>query len=234
VLHFILFVPSASRRPLRILDVQGVPTTSHAFIVPQWGGIVICNPPPSSGSGDEDAPFHLGPRALQHHFSVFRAQLLALLGVPPLPPNVAGVGTVTDWQLDALLRRRALENTRGSTETVASIVKLVKQIEGMPVGKDVRDDVQDALTALDKVYSLAGRSPRLALRYSSEALTLASRAFFNPGMLALLYFPAEHKLAVYTPLFAPFAVPLVVAVLREVAAWRKNRQEITRARAAPR
>ena len=54
-------------------------------------------------------------------------------------------------------------------------------------------------------------------------MTLASRAFFNPGMLALLYFPAEHKYAVYTPLFAPVTVPLLVTLLREVSAWRKNR-----------
>lgn len=44
-------------------------------------------------------------------------------------------------------------------------------------------------------------------------------------MLALLYFPAEHKYAVYTPLFASVAVPLVVAVMREVAAWKKSRKE---------
>jgi phosphatidylinositol glycan class S len=54
-------------------------------------------------------------------------------------------------------------------------------------------------------------------------LTLASRAFFNPGMLALLYFPVEHKYAVYTPLFAPVAVPLLGTLLREISAWRKNR-----------
>ena len=64
-----------------------------------------------------------------------------------------------------------------------------------------------------------------ALRHSSDALTRASRAFFNPGMLALLYFPAEHKYAVYTPLFASVAAPLVATLLREVAAWRKARRE---------
>ena len=64
----------------------------------------------------------------------------------------------------------------------------------------------------------------LALQHSSRTLTLASRAFFNPGMLALLYFPAEHKYAVYTPLFAPVAVPLLVTLLKEVSAWRKARK----------
>lgn len=44
-------------------------------------------------------------------------------------------------------------------------------------------------------------------------------------MLALLYFPAEHKYAVYTPLFASVAVPLVAAVVREIIAWRRTWKE---------
>jgi phosphatidylinositol glycan class S len=41
-------------------------------------------------------------------------------------------------------------------------------------------------------------------------------------MVGLLYFPAEHKYAVYTPLFAPIAVPLVVSVIRELKSRRKG------------
>ncbi len=118
----------------------------------------------------------------------------------------------------------------------------------MPVGQGVRDDVQGSLTALEnvclfipllrqsnthpKALATARLSSMAALQYSSEALTLASRAFFNPGMLALLYFPAEHKYAVYTPLFASVAAPLVAAVLREVAAWRKQRKAAAATRTA--
>jgi len=94
----------------------------------------------------------------------------------------------------------------------------------MPVGRDVRDDVLEALSALELLYSGVWNAPVLALQHSSRALTLASRAFFNPGMLALLYFPAEHKYAVYTPLFAPVAVPLLVTLLKEVSVWRKTRK----------
>jgi len=61
--------------------------------------------------------------------------------------------------------------------------------------------------------------------YSAQALKLASRAFFHPGMLGLLYFPAEHKYAVYTPLFASAMIPVVAATLRELAAWKKERKE---------
>lgn len=47
-------------------------------------------------------------------------------------------------------------------------------------------------------------------------------------MLALLYFPAEHKYAVYTPLFASVAVPLVAAAVRELRAWRQAKKEAAR------
>jgi phosphatidylinositol glycan class S len=267
VLHFVLFVPSASRRPLYILDANSkvsrprlspfnssvqpdVPSHSNAFILPQWGGIVIYNPPLEASSEEFLSLRHLDPI-----FSSFSEQLLALLGVPKLPDGVRSAETststpvLTDWQLDALLRWRTLKNVKGSQDTLLSIVKLVEQIGNMPVGKFVKDDVQEALAALDKVlyffgrihtflivpigqvYILSSTSLNQALHYSSRAITLASRAFFNPGMLALLYFPAEHKYAVYTPLFASAIIPLVGAALRELVAWRRTwREQRDRAR----
>lgn len=74
------------------------------------------------------------------------------------------------------------------------------------------------------MLSTAPNSALHALQYSADAVTRASQAFFNPGMLALLYFPPEHNVAVYTPLLAPVMVPLVAAVIREVSKWRKERK----------
>lgn len=83
-------------------------------------------------------------------FSIFRDQLLALLGVSPLPKSVISTDIISDWQLNALLRRRAYENDMGSKEALRSIIKLVSQIEGMPVGQDVANDIHESLGALDK------------------------------------------------------------------------------------
>ncbi|EPQ52232.1 hypothetical protein GLOTRDRAFT_80455 [Gloeophyllum trabeum ATCC 11539] len=222
VLHLLLFVPSPSRRPLHILDSAGVLTTSHSFILPQWGGVTIYNPP-----ADMQDHFDLTARQLNKIVPIFRNQLSSLLGVPRLPKGIKAPSpgcSVSSWQIDALLRRRTVENVREAQQTLESIVKLVEQIENMPVGKDVKQDVEGALRALDQAFDAATLSPKLAFDHSNDALTLASRAFFNPGMLALLYFPPEHRLAVYTPLFASATVPLVVAVLREFMAWKKQRK----------
>jgi len=108
-----------------------------------------------------------------------------------------------------------------------SIVKLVHQIQGMPVKADVQKDVIDSLEYLEKMHSSG--SALLKLQHSIQALILSSRAFFNPGMLAMLYFPPEHKYAVYTPLFAPISAPLLVTTIKEVASIlkaRKKRKEI--------
>jgi len=88
-------------------------------------------------------------------FSQFSSHLLSLLGVSPLPIGVSASTShdslLSEWRLDALARRRTLENAQGSQDTLLSIVKLVDQIENMPVGDDVKDDVEQALTALASV-----------------------------------------------------------------------------------
>ena len=117
--------------------------------MPQWGGIFIFNPE-LEGSLDP----HISASQLNPAFSAFANQLLHLLGVPRLPASISTVPSseaLTDWQVDALLRKRALENAQGTQETLNSIVKLVDQIENMPVGQDVRGDVYGALGALDQV-----------------------------------------------------------------------------------
>lgn len=149
VLHFILFVPSASRRPLQILDASGNITSSTGFILPQWGGITLFNPP-----SDTTSHVHMNTSQLEQTFSTFKHQLSALLGVPDLPSGVSSSddsSTLSPWQLDALLRRRALENVQDSSDTLQSIIKLVDKIENMPVKQDVRGDIQEALTAFDMV-----------------------------------------------------------------------------------
>lgn len=224
---------------------------SNSFIVPQWGSVVILDPS-SLHTTNDSLRMHLSTTDMADPFNAFRTQLLVLLGVLPLPPSVSFGSSsshcpLSDWQLDALLRSRALENTRDSKEALSSIVKLVDQIKNMPVGQDVKGDVQGALDAIEQVspslirsttrpiqhfppglysfqvYSSAFDSPQLSLQHSARANALSSRAFFNPGMLALLYFPAEHTYAVYIPLFAPISVPLVVAAVREINRWRRGR-----------
>jgi GPI-anchor transamidase subunit S len=166
VLHFVVFVPSISHTPLRILDDTSesrCPLEDHvlidvdqvissdAFVLPQWGGIVLLNLP-----ADTQSNLRLTEAELDHVFSGFSAQLLRLIGVSELPAGVRSGDPsrpLTDFQLDTLYRQRAFENAGSSKETLQSIDKLVDQIPNMPVGQDVRDDVREALSALEVVRS---------------------------------------------------------------------------------
>ncbi|KAL0959938.1 hypothetical protein HGRIS_011601 [Hohenbuehelia grisea] len=233
VIHFVIFAPSAKRRPLRILGSDGAPLSSNSFLLPQWGGIYILNAPSSMESSRD-----LSSVDLDSIFPTFSEQLITLLGIPRLPSSVQvrhanARNVISEWQLDALMRRRTLENTHGSQDTLRSIVRLVDQIENMPFGASVRGDIQNSLAALEKAYAEASTSLSHALTSSAEALTMASRAFFDPGMLALLYFPAEHKYAVYMPLFASAVVPLIATALREFMAWKRQRRGIAGGQAPP-
>lgn len=139
--------------PVALLNcIPGSLSASNAFLLPQWGGIVILNPTEQGVA----KPVELSPTNLDSIFSTFSDHLLTLLGVPKLPPDLniiksGGYNALTEWQLDALLRHRSLENAKGAQDTLQSIVKLVDQIENMPVGQDVKGDVQEALSAIEKV-----------------------------------------------------------------------------------
>lgn len=61
-----------------------------------------------------------------------------------------------------------------------------------------------------------------SLEHIRKALTLAEKAFFDPSMVPLMYFPDEHKYAVYMPFFVPAAVPLLSAIYRELTALKSK------------
>jgi phosphatidylinositol glycan class S len=63
------------------------------------------------------------------------------------------------------------------------------------------------------------------LAHARIAEAEAERAFFEKSMVGQLYFPDEHKLAVYIPLLGPVGVPLLLGLLNEIKAWRKRRRE---------
>ena len=119
-----------------------------AFLLPQWGGIFILN-----RHADDATPTHLTAADLVPVFSAFSSQLAALLGVPTLPRGVRSevASPLSDWQLDTLLRHRTFENILNSQQTLQSIVKLVDQIDTMPVDQKVKGDVYNALLALEEV-----------------------------------------------------------------------------------
>ena len=159
---------------------------------------------------------HLTMADLSYPFLTFSSQLRALLGVPHIP-TINPSPSKAHWQTSALMRERIVQNARDSIQRLVALSRQVKEIRNMRIPLAVQKDVQGALESLSLVsgWDRQSRCPTYefeqvkthnltqAMKQSAEALDLAKRAAFNHEMLALIYFPDEHKWAVYTPLFGP-------------------------------
>ncbi|CAG8447671.1 28626_t:CDS:10 [Dentiscutata erythropus] len=209
-LNFILYVPSKDQSPLYIKDSKGNIIENNAFLIPRWGGVIINNPDRSVGTHmftfDE----------LKSVMSIFIMQLRGLLGVQDFwmearsaldssisvdfmsPPNTA----ITMWELDSLIRRRIAENIVSTISTLKSLSQLVAEIPNMVVLDHIQTEVLLALDSLKKsCISLHTGQYEIALQHAKEAIERAETAFFDPTMVSMLYFPDEHKYAIYMPLF---------------------------------
>jgi len=131
---------------------------------------VIANPP----ANQQEAKDALAGSQI---FSLFEHIITTVLGVPSLPKNVEhGSLDLSLWSVDALMRTRAQENAKDSTEALSSIIRLVEKIENMPVRKDVRDGVLSALEELETVSSPllhASENERLIICHFSEDVPCA-------------------------------------------------------------
>jgi len=67
-----------------------------------------------------------------------------------------------------------------------------------------------------------------AFQASKEAVTSSERAFFDPSLLHLLYFPDDQKFAIYIPLFLPMAVPILLSLAKIVRETRQRKKEPTK------
>lgn len=172
----------------------------------------------------------------------FRSHLLSLLGISTeLSSNHRRT-----LDLDSIIRRRILETSAEAINDLEVIAKLIQDQPNMRVGRVVQTQVKDALHALQTVSwflqfrflahswwywevkqaqdELKVGTMERAIGHVNRARRLASRAVFNPSMLSLLYFPDEHKYAIYTPLFGPIFVPLVLTLVKELKVVLERRK----------
>ena len=89
----------------------------------------------------------------------------------------------------------------------------------------VARDVQQTMTHLHEACTgLKDGRFHHALESAKLAEMKVERAFFEPSMVAMVYFPDEHKVAVYLPLLGPVAVPLIMSAIKEIRAISQARK----------
>ena len=181
--------------------------TSQSWLIPQWGSVYLLPLP--------DDTAHLSAVALRQPLLTFTSHLLSLLGTPEsgsLPLRLSTLSRVRS--ADLLLR---------ASSTLGSLARLSLALPSISIPASVADGVSKTIAHLRLACETLGGPDGLSHARIAEAE--AERAFFEKSMVGQLYFPDEHKIAVYLPLLGPVAVPLVMSLLNEVKAWRKRRLE---------
>ena len=85
--------------------------------------------------------------------------------------------------------------------------------------------VSSTVTSLQlAIAELEAGNLGFALQYSKEAILASERAFFDPSLLHLLYFPDDQKFAIYIPLFLPMCVPILLSMIKIVSEVRQRRK----------
>ncbi|KAI8981885.1 phosphatidylinositol-glycan biosynthesis class S protein [Mycotypha africana] len=234
-INFILYVPSQEESPLRIHDSKDQPLRTNAFLVPRWGGIVIKNAP-KTAKGE----YRFTSNGLEPVMKLFLSQLRGLIGIRDHDESIASLPHldqiyfenaektgITTLEKDNLIRIRTVENVVNTISTLKSLAQLVEEIPNMVVEDHISYKVHASLNALASVHEVLDveKDYIKALQTSIEAIELAEMAFFDPTMVSMLYFPDEHKYAIYMPLFVPISVPLLMALLKELKKYKEQRKQ---------
>ncbi|KAK8253681.1 GPI transamidase component PIG-S [Phyllosticta capitalensis] len=198
--NFVLYVPAESQSPLVVKENGG-----NSWLVPQWGGVLIQNP--SSPSANPPA---LTKDALRPAMLTFSNQLLSLLGVPQTPDSLP-------LRISTLTRIHAASLLFSASSTLGSLARLTQALPGIAIPDNVASSVDQTIFHLQAACDdLREGRFHSALEHARVAEAGAEKAFFERSMVGQVYFPDEHKVAVYLPLLGPVAVPLVMAALKEV------------------
>ncbi|XP_010863991.2 GPI transamidase component PIG-S isoform X1 [Esox lucius] len=224
VLNFLLYVPDSRHSPLHITDHRRHTVPSNAFSSPRWGGIMVYN---VNASGTElPVDVHIDMRRVM---GVFLPQLRLMLGVQSAAPppgfliGPCGNAGLADWELDRLMWTRSVENVATATTTITSLAQLLDQIGNIVINDNIAEQVSSAVASLQlAVGQLEVGNLGLAMQYSKEAILQSERAFFDPSLLHLLYFPDDQKFAIYIPLFLPMCVPILLSLLKMASEVRQR------------
>ncbi|KAF1958843.1 hypothetical protein CC80DRAFT_514859 [Byssothecium circinans] len=201
--NFALYVPEKNQSPLLIKE-----SGASSWLVPQWGGVAILNIP----TPDENTTSRrlLSKEVLAPVMHTFSNQLVSLLGLPQTPSSLP-------LRLSTLTRVRAASLIFSSSSTLGALAQVYQKLPSIPVPDSVAKSVHLTLAHLEQACDQL-RDGRFqgALEHARIADGEAEKAFFERSMVGQVYFPDEHKIAVYLPLLGPVAVPLIMAGLKEI------------------
>uniref|UniRef100_A0A182NZD5 Uncharacterized protein n=1 Tax=Anopheles epiroticus TaxID=199890 RepID=A0A182NZD5_9DIPT len=220
-IHLVVYVPPCAQAPLRIYRKDGqrasaLSSNVEAFTSAKWGGIVFANPSEATcvrymeTEQFSDVYIHA-----QDVMPVLLYQLRKIFDLenntPLLDATMVPYSTIEPraWEVDTFIRTNTIYLVHSATTTLQSLIQLLGGIEYIVINDEVGAAIHNAYERIvEAKEKLRAGKLEQAARLAREAYTSAERAFFDPSMLALLYFPDEQKYAIYIPLFLPIMIPV--------------------------
>ncbi|XP_057368757.1 GPI transamidase component PIG-S-like isoform X1 [Daphnia carinata] len=201
--HWVLYVPHEEQSPMYIFKGSS-PVTTNSVLSPRWngGGLQIVN-------GIENSFAGLALCQLRNALGIFSLQNIEN-SYMSLDYDESGVH---DWELYLLTRRRTIQFLNQATITLKSLSPLLEQIGNIVVSEEIRDLVVTSVKMVDAARrAIQNGDFQQAYRDAKVANMCAEKAFFDPSLLALLYFPEDQKYAIYIPLFLPIGIPVLLSL----------------------
>lgn len=206
-INFIVFIGNQTIMTGPLGNSEGAEHTSQSWLIPQWGTVYLL--PLSLDTT------HVSMAELKQPMLTFTSHLLSLTGTPQS-------GSLP-LRLSTLSRIRSADLLLRASSTLGSLARLAMALPSISIPESVAEGVSKTISHLRLACETLG-GPE-GLEHARIAEAEAERAFFEKSMVGQLYFPDEHKLAVYLPLLGPIAVPLLMGLLNELKAWKKRRRE---------
>ncbi|EGY15594.1 hypothetical protein VD0002_g8019 [Verticillium dahliae] len=206
-INFVLFVGNQT------VGTEPGSENSQSWLIPQWGTVYLQALPP--------AVARVSSADLKQPMLTFAGHLLSLLGTPQ-------TGSLP-LRLSTLTRIRSADLLLRASSTLGSLARVSQALPSISIPGSVADGVAKTMRHLELACASLGGLE--GLEHARIAEAEAERAFFEKSMVGQLYFPDEHKVAVYLPLLGPVGVPLIMGLLNELKAWKKRRRERAEAEA---
>ena len=209
IINLATYLSPYEKNPLYFSDKSG--SMKSLAYYKGWGAVFLENVNKTLSDRNEEIVLNA-----DYHIAAFIPVINSMIGLKRVNSEILGSQfkldklTVTQFELDNLYRRRILHNLATSVSTMDSLITLCDQVRNMVIRDEIRQSVELAMELIEESHSLLeqGKHLPLVLQKSSLATELAEKAFSDPTILAMLYFPEDQKYAIYVPMFVPMSLPL--------------------------
>lgn len=203
-IHLVFYAPPCQQAPLHIYK-DGVRASTNgieSFISAKWGGVMILNPSAKKceaieAGNEEKAEIKINSHeAMEMALFLLRKLFDMESNAPIFGVNLTQYEAIEPrvWEVDTYLRTGCVHLIQTAESTLLSLIQLLNGISYIVINDQIGHEIKVAYENIVRAKdALASGELAQAVQHARVAYVSAEAAFFDPSMLALLYFPDEQK-----------------------------------------